>query len=32
MKRLGVIGVGKLGLSFALLAEHRGYEVIGSDI
>ena len=32
MKKLGVIGVGKLGLSFALLAEHTGYEVIGSDI
>jgi len=32
MKKIGVIGVGKLGLSFALLAEHKGYEVIGSDI
>jgi nucleotide sugar dehydrogenase len=32
MKKIGVIGVGKLGLSFALLAEHRGFEVWGSDI
>ena len=32
MKKIGVIGVGKLGLSFALLAENRGLEVWGSDI
>ena len=32
MKKLGVIGIGKLGLSFALLAENKGYEVWGSDI
>lgn len=32
MKKIGVIGVGKLGLSFALLAEHRGLEVWGSDV
>lgn len=31
MNRIGVIGIGRLGLSFALLAEHCGYEVIGSD-
>ena len=29
--KIGVIGIGKLGLSFALLAEKMGYEVIGSD-
>lgn len=28
---LGIIGIGKLGLSFALLAEHCGYTVIGCD-
>ena len=32
MKKVGVIGVGKLGLSFALLAENKGLEVWGSDI
>ena len=32
MKKLGVIGIGKLGLSFALLAENKGYEVWGSDV
>ena len=32
MNKIGVIGVGKLGLSFALLAENRGLEVWGSDI
>jgi len=32
MKKIGVIGVGKLGLSFALLAENKGYEVWGSDV
>jgi len=30
-KNLGVIGIGKLGLSFALLAEESGYTVIGCD-
>lgn len=29
--RIGVLGVGKLGLSFALLAEQKGYGVIGCD-
>lgn len=29
---IGVIGIGKLGLSFALLAEKKGLNVIGSDI
>lgn len=28
---IGVIGIGKLGLSFALLAEHCGYRVMGCD-
>jgi len=28
---IGVIGIGKLGLSFALLAEHCGYDVFGCD-
>jgi UDPglucose 6-dehydrogenase len=32
MNKIGVIGVGKLGLSFALLAENRGLEVWGSDL
>lgn len=32
MKKVGVIGVGKLGLSFALLAENKGLEIWGSDI
>ncbi len=32
MKKIGIIGVGKLGLSFALLAENKGIEVWGSDI
>lgn len=32
MKKLGIIGIGKLGLSFALLAENKGYEVWGSDV
>lgn len=30
--RIGIIGIGRLGLSFALLAAHRGYEVHGHDI
>lgn len=29
--KIGVIGVGKLGLSFSLLSERKGIEVIGSD-
>ena len=28
---IGVIGVGRLGLSFSLLCEKNGYRVIGSD-
>lgn len=32
MKEIGVIGIGKLGLSFALLLEESGYNVHGSDI
>ena len=32
MKEIGVIGIGKLGLSFALLLEKSGYNVHGSDI
>jgi UDPglucose 6-dehydrogenase len=28
---IGVIGIGRLGLSFALLAEKQGYKVIGCD-
>lgn len=31
IKNIGVIGVGKLGLSFALLCASRGYNVYGSD-
>jgi UDP-glucose 6-dehydrogenase len=30
--RIGVIGAGRLGLTFALLCEKNGYEVIVSDI
>jgi len=30
-KKIGVVGVGKLGLSFALLCEKNGYTVYGSD-
>jgi UDPglucose 6-dehydrogenase len=30
--RIGVIGAGRLGLTFALLCEKQGYEVIVSDI
>ena len=30
--RIGVIGAGRLGLSFALLCEKNGYEVIVSDV
>ena len=32
MKEVGIIGIGKLGLSFALLLEQSGYNVHGSDI
>src|SRR6056300_778915 len=32
MKKIGIIGIGKLGLSFALLVEQKGFEVWGSDI
>lgn len=32
MEKIGVIGLGKLGLSFSLLAEHKGFKVWGSDI
>ena len=31
-QRLGIIGIGKLGLSFALLAERCGYGVLGQDV
>lgn len=31
MEKVGIIGVGRLGLSFALLCEHKGYEVYGYD-
>lgn len=30
--RIGVIGIGRLGLSFALLCEQSGYEVVGYDV
>jgi len=30
-KKIGVIGIGRLGLSFALLCERNGYVVYGSD-
>ena len=30
--KIGVIGIGKLGLSFALLLEKSGFKVTGSDI
>lgn len=32
MERIGVIGIGKLGVCFALNLERKGYEVIGADI
>lgn len=32
VNNLGVIGVGKLGLSFALLCASKGYNVYGSDV
>lgn len=31
-KRIGLIGLGRLGLSFALLCDSCGYEVIGYDV
>ncbi len=31
MSNIGIIGIGRLGLSFALLCENRGYNVIASD-
>ena len=30
--KIGVIGVGRLGLCFALLCERAGYEVLASDV
>jgi 3-hydroxyacyl-CoA dehydrogenase len=30
--KIGVIGAGRLGLTFALLCEKNGYEVIVSDV
>lgn len=30
--KIGVIGVGRLGICFALLLEKAGYEVLGSDV
>ena len=30
--KIGVIGVGRLGICFALLLDKAGYQVIGSDI
>lgn len=30
--KIGVIGAGRLGICFALLCEHAGYEVVASDI
>jgi UDPglucose 6-dehydrogenase len=32
MNKIGIIGIGKLGLSFALLLEKENYVVFGSDI
>jgi UDPglucose 6-dehydrogenase len=32
MKKIGVIGVGKLGVCFALNAERKGFHVIGVDV
>ena len=32
MKTASVIGIGKLGLCFALTLEKNGYEVVGTDI
>ena len=30
--KIGVIGAGRLGLTFALLCEKNGFEVIASDV
>jgi nucleotide sugar dehydrogenase len=32
MKSLGIIGIGKLGVCFALNAERKGFEVLGVDV
>ena len=32
MKKIGVIGAGRLGICFALLCEAAGYEVLVSDL
>ena len=32
MKKISVIGIGKLGLCFALTVEKAGYSVLGLDI
>lgn len=32
MNKISVVGVGRLGLSFALIAEQAGYHVIGCDV
>lgn len=32
MKKIGIIGLGRLGLSFALNLERIGYEIVGVDI
>lgn len=32
MKKIGVIGIGKLGICFALNLERKGYDVIGVDV
>ena len=30
--QIGIIGTGRLGVSFALLCEKNGYKIIASDI
>ena len=32
MNNISVIGIGKLGLGFALLLEKNGYSILGVDI
>lgn len=32
MKKVSVIGIGRLGLSFALLLDSKGYDVVGCDV
>jgi UDPglucose 6-dehydrogenase len=32
MKKVSVIGIGRLGLSFALLLDSKGYDVMGCDV